>query len=191
MKIVATFTGIRPLIMHNGRLADPIDPYSVALKKLSSQKKKTEVTHQQMASAEWDGGIYWSEDLGVYVPTDNIEAMFVAGAKKLRLGKDALAAMICDAEYGVTVKYEGPKSLDKMKEDPRFCMRKGVRVQQNRIMRTRPMIPTGWQITVPVEFDDTVLNRSQVEDILEQCGLYIGLGDWRPKFGRFTVEVLK
>ena len=69
-------------------------------------------------------------------------------------------------------------------------LRQGKTVQLSRIIRIRPMIPTGWSITCTVEFDESIVNRQAVIDAATEAGSIIGLGDWRPKFGRFTVEVL-
>jgi hypothetical protein len=39
-----------------------------------------------------------------------------------------------------------------------------------------------------VTYNDSLLNESDVLDLLRLGGEQIGLGDWRPKFGRFVVE---
>jgi hypothetical protein len=56
-------------------------------------------------------------------------------------------------------------------------------------MRTRARFPT-WRATVRAEFLPTVMNRRDVVEILEIAGFREGLGDWRPKFGRFAVKLL-
>jgi hypothetical protein len=40
MKLRMTCTGTRPLLMHNVRLASPLDPYAKRLKALNSKKVK-------------------------------------------------------------------------------------------------------------------------------------------------------
>ncbi len=88
----------------------------------------------------------------------------------------------------MAVKYDGPKDKDKLFEDKRFTLRKGVAIQKSRLIRVRPMIPTGWELSFTLEFDDTILNRKSLVKAMVDAGALIGLGDWRPKFGRFTVE---
>ena len=90
----------------------------------------------------------------------------------------------------VKVSYEGPKNKDKMFEDPSFVLRKGVKVQTSRIIRIRPMIPTGWSITFTLEYDESILNEKSILKAMNDAGALIGLGDWRPKFGRFVSEVI-
>ena len=63
-------------------------------------------------------------------------------------------------------------------------------MQLSRIIRIRPLIPTGWTMTFTVEFDESIVNKQAVATALTEASSLVGLGDWRPKFGRFTVEVL-
>ena len=53
-------------------------------------------------------------------------------------------------------------------------------------MRTRARFPV-WQITAEVEFLPSLLNRNDVLEIFDIAGFREGLGDWRPKFGKFSV----
>jgi hypothetical protein len=39
-----------------------------------------------------------------------------------------------------------------------------------------------------VIFNDELVNQSEVLELLRIAGEQVGLGDWRPKFGRFDVE---
>jgi hypothetical protein len=53
-------------------------------------------------------------------------------------------------------------------------------------MRTRPRFDN-WSCKVRIEFAPSLLNESEVRDIAETVGMTVGLGDWRPRFGRFIV----
>jgi hypothetical protein len=85
--------------------------------------------------------------------------------------------------------HAGPKDKDKLYADPRFTLRKGVAVQKSRIIRIRPMIPTGWTMQFTIEFDENIVNPKNLTKAMQDAGSLVGLGDWRPKFGRFLVEV--
>jgi hypothetical protein len=50
------------------------------------------------------------------------------------------------------------------------------------------MIPSGWWLTCTIEFDESIVNEAQVLSSTKEAGALCGIGDWRPKFGRFTVE---
>jgi hypothetical protein len=186
----ATWTGIRPLVMHNGLMADPTNDYTRRIKAITNKgsKKLTDTDHEERDRLEWEAGLYWSEEDGLIIPSDNIERCIQLGAQKSRIGKDVQAAVFC-VEPQVPVDYDGPRNKEKLYADPRFSLRKGVKVQKARIIRVRPLIPTGWKITFNVEFDDTIVNARALAKAMTDAGALVGLGDWRPKFGRFLVEV--
>ena len=55
-------TGIRPLILHNGLLADPTNPIVLQQKAITAKKaKKTDADNLELARLEWFGGLYLSE----------------------------------------------------------------------------------------------------------------------------------
>jgi len=188
------FTGIRPLVMHNGLLADPTNQHTLAIKKICAKgsKKMTEADYRDRDKAEWLGGLYWSEDLdGIAIPSDNIERCLQEGAKKSRLGKDfAAAVLVEETEVSVDHRMKG-ETREAMLSNPAYTLRKGVKVQLSRIIRIRPMIPTGWSVKFTVEYDDSIVNESSIVQAARDAGSLIGLGDWRPKFGRFSVEVIR
>lgn len=186
------WTGIRPMLMHNGLMADPTNDLTRKIKAITSKgsKKLTDTDHENRNKLEWQAGLYWSAELNaIAIPSDNIEATILGGARKNKLGKDFQAALFCnEAEVEVKHKKSG-KSMDQLYDDKSYQLRKGVKVQQARIIRIRPMVPTGWKMTFNIEFDDEIVNRSQVIKAMEEAGALVGLGDWRPKFGRFEVKV--
>lgn len=186
------FTGVRPLLMHNGRLADPTDEIVKAMKLITDKgsKKMTESDHENRNALEYKGSLYWDEKLGPYIPNDNIERCIQLGAQKSRQGKDVAAVVFCTQEK-MKLEYDGPRSIERLYADPRFILRKGVSVKKNRVIRVRPMFPTGWTLTCELEFDETMVNGKDIIKHAINAGSFIGIGDWRPKFGRFICEVLE
>ncbi len=178
--------GIRPILMHNGILADPS---SKPAKELQVELKKKPKDYEKIADLEWEGSLYWSKDLGYYMPSDNIEAAMIKSASRMKKKALFAAGLLVNAEVGVPIESDLPKDKAKAMSDPRFRLTKGVVVQRNRVMRTRPLIPTGWKMEITFQYDKSAnLSEDLVRECLEGAGLYIGLGDWRPKFGRFYVE---
>jgi hypothetical protein len=184
------WTGIRPLVMHNGLMADPTNPLCRRIKEIVSKgtKKLTDADFEERDRLEWEAGLYWDTD-GPAIPSDNIERCIQLGAQKSRIGKDVQACVFC-TEPIIPLQYDGPKTRDQMYSDPQFVLRKGVAVQKSRIIRIRPMIPTGWSLTFELEFDSTIVNPKSLMRAMVDAGALIGLGDWRPKFGRFLVTQL-
>lgn len=196
--IKVKWTGIRPLILHNGQTADPLNKFSVQFRKLNVEKKAIKKGdeeavarwHEKYADAEWRASIYYDETDGLIIPSDVIEATIEAGARKSKRGKDAKAAVYCAEENAshAVLDYDGPKSIEKLIKEPRYRLSKPVRVGNARVCRTRAMLPTGWSMTFKVEYDDGVMGRDALLDAMMQAGALVGMCDWRPKFGRFTVE---
>jgi hypothetical protein len=189
--IKVKWTGIRPLVMHNGLMADPTNPLVRRIKEITSKgsKKLTDADYEERDRLEWDAGLYWDTKDGLIMPSDNIERCIQLGAQKSRIGKDVQAAVFCASSH-VCIEHAGPKDKDKLYADPRYTLRKGVAVQKSRIIRIRPMIPTGWSMTFDIEFDEGIVNPKNLIKAMTDAGSLVGLGDWRPKFGRFLVEEL-
>ena len=57
-----------------------------------------------------------------------------------------------------------------------------------RVMKVRPMVPTGWQLKFSVEYDENLVNEKDLHRAMVDAGTLVGLGNWRPKFGRFLVK---
>ena len=188
-EIAIHITGIRPLIMHNSSMVDPENPFVRRIKEISSKgtRKITDADIAEREHLEWEGGLYWDDELGPVIPADNIERCVQEGAQKSRLGKLAKSSILC-TDAIVRIEYKGPRTKEEMYRDRRFIFRKAVGIQKNRIIRVRPMIPTGWEIHPKLEFDESILNESAIKRALADAGALVGLCDWRPKFGRFTVN---
>ena len=54
--------------------------------------------------------------------------------------------------------------------------------------KTRPMIPTGWSVSFRFELQpNELLNEATLRKMITQGGI-LGLGTFRPIFGRYTAE---
>lgn len=180
-----TITGITPLIVHNGQLADPLNEHTQALARLTSKRKKTLDDHREIGRVEWMGGLYLDEDGAPCLPGEVIEAALVSGAKKFKLGKDAKSGLMVTGN--VPLNYKGPKDVDGMWKSGKFLKRAGVRVGQARVIRSRPIF-SDWSATFEVQWDPEIIKDERtVTEIVEAAG-QCGLCEWRPKFGRFEVS---
>lgn len=183
MKLV----GSRPLVMHNGRLADPLDEFTKAVQQISRKRYKTDADHEQMAKLEFLGSLWLGgEPLRPVLPDSAILATLIDGAKKTRSGPAAKAGLDC-LDHAV-LEYDGPTDPHTLWEDKRFRLRSGVKVQRSRVIRTRPIFRT-WRTLVRLEYEDSLLNTEQVVEFTRRAGFEVGIGDWRPRYGRFLVDV--
>lgn len=177
-------TGIAPLLMHNGRLADPLDPHSQALAAATSRRGKVEADHLEIARLEFLGSLYLDGGEPC-IPAEMIEAALIRGAAKAKKASVAKAAILVRSNARLI--YDGPR-------DPRglwdagtaFRHRTGVRVGMMRVMRTRPRFD-GWSAEVGIDFLPALIDARDVQTFLTVAGEQIGIGDWRPRCGRFSV----
>jgi len=192
MKTIKTkWTGIRPLLMNNGQMCDPTNPASRRVKELTRKgsKKLTDSDYDEIYQRQWAGKLYWSEELGAVVPAANLERCIQLGAQKSRLGKDVQAAVFCVGEE-IKLDYAGPRTAEQLYASGKFQLKVPVVINKARVISIRPMFPTKWSLTFELEFDETILNEKNLIKAMQDAGALVGLGDWRPKFGRFSVEII-
>lgn len=182
-----TIEGTAPLLMHNARLSDPLDPATKALKRVSSKRTKTDDDHVAVAEAEYRGGLYLDPDVGPYIPGENIAACLFEGAKLNKLGVKVKRGMLISTDINPLV-YTGPRNADGLWADENFRHRASVKVGTARVIRTRPVFTT-WRAQCDGVLDESQLDLEQLGQIAENAGAFIGLGDWRPRFGRFVSKV--
>lgn len=182
--ITLRITGVAPLVMHSGQLANPLSEQAKELKKISKKRAKTEADYEFMSQLEWTGGLWLSSGVPC-IPGEAIEAAFVQAARKSKRGLIARAGMLSPENW--PLEYEGSKNPAELWLDANFRLIAGVRVGQARIMRTRPIFRK-WSANVSFEYLDDQMDESDIVDILRVAGRIIGVGDWRPRYGRFEVE---
>jgi len=62
-----------------------------------------------------------------------------------------------------------------------------VVVQRNRIMRTRPIF-NNWELEFKAEYLPESISESEIANAIENAGKYKGIGDYRPRYGKFSVK---
>lgn len=187
-KIKCEFHGVSPLIMHSCQCVNPLHPLSIAQKKINAKKKnKTDEDLAMLSDLEWEGGLYWSDEVGVYVPAENIEATIREGAKARRKGKDIVKGFMVE-DMMIPLDIGENLTKEEMKADFRFRDVRAMRVKTSRVMRTRPRFNM-WRISFTASYDENVLNFDEIVDAIEYAGQYVGLCDSRPKYGKFSARV--
>lgn len=176
-------TGVSPLIMHNGQTADPLNHHSQSIAEITSKRKKTEADHREVARREFFAGLYIHRGEPC-IPAEMVEAMLTDGAKKERRGPAAKAGIIVEAN--APLQYKGPRKPADLWDDERFRLRVPARIGTNKVIRTRPRFD-GWSVELEIRFLPSLLNEREIKSFLVTAGEQIGIGDWRPRFGRFTV----
>ena len=175
--------GGSPLVMHNERLADPLDPIVREIAATSKKRNKTEADHLEIARLEFAGGLYTNGN-GPCLPAWNILRCLQDGARRVKRGPDVLRGVYPLSDHA-DVQYEGPRDTVELWKDGGFSLRKTVGIQRARTMRTRPIF-TDWQTELPVEVDATVWDLDTLAEVWRLSGIYAGIGEMRPVYGRFS-----
>lgn len=135
---------------------------------------------QRTSEGEANKSLYFDETIGCYAPSSWIEASLREAAKGFKQGRlnfknTILASVFVDQEKIPLNK----RTYDEI--DVR-----GVVIQRNRIAKSRPKFNT-WELEFDLSFDQDRISKETLQQILKEAGASKGIGDYRPKFGRFEV----
>jgi hypothetical protein len=172
--------------MHNSRLANPLDPAVKAIRKYTTKRKKTDEDHEAIARLEFTGGLYLDPDTGPYIPGENIMRCLVDGAKLTRQGVHVTRGVFIKTDVN-PLSYSGPRD-DQGLWEANFKHMASVKIGTSRTMRCRPWF-RDWRAQAEGVLDLAVLELDDLQTIADNAGSLIGLGDWRPRFGRFTAQI--
>jgi hypothetical protein len=189
MEFTIQIKGTAPLLMHNSRLANPLDPAAKALKRVTSKRTKTDDDHEELARLEHAGSLYIDPDAGPYIPADNIWRCLYDAAKKSKRGPKVKEGVFIATDIN-PLAYRGPRDVDGLWKDETFRHIASAKVTTQRVMRTRPIF-RDWATDAQGEIDPNILDLAELVQIAETAGHLIGLGDWRPRYGRFEATVRK
>ena len=191
-----TAAGGSALVMHNERLADPLDSFTKAISAVSKKRNKTTADHEDIAHLEFLGGMYTAPPVEFPIngskpqpclPAWNVLRCLQDGGRRHKRGMDVPRGIYPLTEYAELI-YDGPRDPEAMWKAGGFSLRKSVGVQRSRTMRTRPMF-TDWQAVLKIEVDATVFDLHTLRQIWKDAGIYAGLGEMRPIYGRFIATV--
>lgn len=182
-----TWRGITPIILHSDQCVNPLHPISRALKPLTSKRNKTEEDLIAISNLEWESGCYWKDDIGVYIPAENIEATMRKAATEFRKGKDVVKYIMCSDLY-IPLNYGEKLTKEQLIADPQYRDVRPMTVQRAKVLRTRPRFDM-WSITFNLCYDETKMDLDTIVSIMEVAGSYTGLCDSRPKYGKFAATI--
>lgn len=179
--------GVSSLFMHSPRLNNPLDPEVKKHKLLTAKRAKTDDDHREIARSEFELGMYFDKAIGPYMPGQNILMCTVAGGKQSKLGSTILRSTQVLADK-IPLQYEGPRTVQGL-WDKNFYDIRQVAVQASRTMRCRACFEK-WSLNVEFTYDESMIDRHKLLAAIIAGGKYAAIGDYRPMFGRFSVEVL-
>jgi len=188
MQVHIELIGRSGLVMHNGRLADPLDPLAIELKQMTDKKKRTMEEDQAIADFEWRASLYYDKEMGPYIPSENVIRSFRDAATAWKLGERVYDFVVV-LEDKLPLQHDGPSSLGALAKREDNRLRKTVKIGRNRTARTRPIFRS-WSLSFDIELEDSGLNFSDLGRITERAGRLEGLGDARKLgYGRYTASL--
>ncbi len=193
MKLRLIGKGTRALLMHNVRLASPLDPFAKEMARLNKAKpssKRTDEDRLELARIEFEGGLYIDPDLGPYIPGSWIFKSLLEAARSGRRGKKIEGGLTV-VEMVHPIIYRGPRDVDGMwgkDGESEFVDFRTVRVGQVKVDRCRPIFRQ-WSFEADLMLDPTVIDAHEVGDIADIAGRLIGMGDYRQQYGRYDATI--
>ena len=184
----ATFrlTGDTPLLMHNVRLANPLDEWTKQISALTSRKKNItpEEFAEEKALLQFMGGLYWDDKFGLHIPGYNVFRCFVEGGRMSKKGTAMEQGIVDQTLYCAlepyTAKYDNAGDL----YAAGHYFTTMVKIGQSTVPSTRPQF-LDWSLSIKFTFDPSILDVSTLQTSGEAAGRFKGLGDGRLKgFGR-------
>lgn len=178
-KIHVELKSLRPYLQHRRPSSE---------EEVKETKKITDVLRKNQfdpdaAKKEANFGVYKDEN-GYYIPMEHIQESMIKAATNFKLGgaggkktyKDAVRSNVFPELDKI------PMQTKEFEIDARY-----VKIQRNGIRRYRPMFME-WTASFNLLVLDDTLPTEILKEIIELAGTVVGIGDYRPKYGLFTVE---
>lgn len=176
--------GIAPLMQHRFPMPD-FDDMGKGGKKQTGEKDYTQ---------EWRNYLYVNSSGQIFQPSIHFEAAMTKAATNFKITgrrgktyKDLFSGNIFVSPDEILHGVEAPDSLDTDGDKRLYLDIRPAVVQRSRIVRIRPTFKTSWELEFSIQVIDDQIPDNVLLDVLALAGRTLGIGDHRPKFGRFQV----
>lgn len=191
--LTAKFTGINPLLQNNPQTVDRFNPYTRKMKAINDKKtRRTDDDFLELKNLEVRSKIYWDDEIGIYVPSTWVSAAIAGSSfKRVKISKADVRSGVFTTEDKLKLEYKGMgkiKTPDDIVGNSDFRLDMALKQGQVRVMKSVPIFHD-WTFECGLEYDDSVIDAGSMDNILNFVAKYGGFGDFRPTFGRATVEI--
>lgn len=152
-------------------------------------------------SLEWQESMYVTPDGYLCQPASHIEGALVKAAASFgikgggrKTWKEPFRAYcyvlpdnVVHLRDGQPVQAPGPDLLHSPTPHLSIDVRR-VTINRAAVARSRLMIAEGWALAFTIEVHDEQVQPDIVQRVLEEAGRAVGIGDFRPRYGRFSIE---
>lgn len=175
--------GVSPLMQHRYPVPD-LEDLNKGGKRVSGSVDYTQ---------EWKDYMYTAGG-EVVQPSVHIESSMVKGAvnfkitgKRGKTYKDLFKAAVFVEPENISHHVPVPETLDADADKELYLDLRPVVINRARVVRIRPTFKAGWELEFVISVLDDQIPLEIVQDVLTLAGRTVGIGDFRPKFGRFRV----
>ena len=173
-------------MLHNGS-------QSVGMEKASMKKRGGNALEGD--PEEWKKTIYYDKLIGVYLPAINVEAALIEGAKQFKITGKATATkffksgvFILDDMLPFYINGKIIKDLDDVSIDKRTVKNPATKMRNTRYRAIFRQWSSKFRIMISA---DDYISGDLLKQVFDYTGLYVGVGDYRPRFGRFKLKSIK
>lgn len=133
--------------------------------------------------------VYRDEKGNLAIPGEYLR-MSIIGAAKFRQDPRSPRKSAADLFKAAVISLTDRASLGQKDWD--YEDRRRVLIQRNAITRARPALKEGWKVTIQLQINlPEYIAPSDLNEVITTAGKLIGIGDFRPSFGRFQVTNFK
>lgn len=168
-----TLSGTAPILFHRWSCED-VEAKAAAAKNSAAKK-----------SDNIEAYIYRADNGNIGIPTEYLRQSVIHAAKfrqdprsprksAMDLFKASVIGLSDIADTGI--------------KDPDYLDRRRVVIQRSAVTRTRPALNTGWTATFMLMVQTPeYISPQLLQAVLTDAGRLVGIGDFRPSYGRFAV----
>lgn len=174
-RVNATIEGLAP-ILFNAPSLDMLDPPK-------GQRQKTDVDRDRDAMKR----LYKNSD-GVYLPAWNMKKCIlngfmtldlrVPGSKTKRLWRFVQPVLFIEPDQ---IPFTDKADMDFLHKCP------GKNADGSATIVRRPALNAGWRLPFTMAILDDLVREDDLRMAVQTAGERVGLGGWRPEYGRFTI----
>jgi hypothetical protein len=177
--VTIEMTGSCPIIFHRWSCEDVAS--KAAAKKGSKEKKSDNI----------EGYVYRDEDGHVCIPGEYLRMSLCMAAKFKQDPRSPRKSAFDLFKAGIVPLTELAK-INGGTKDWDFLDQRRVVIQRNSITRMRPAFLKGWSAEVDLLVNTPeYIDYTLFSEVLSMSGRLIGLGDFRPTYGRFDITKCK
>lgn len=123
----------------------------------------------------------------MYIPAENVEATIINGAKANKKGKD-VQKYVDVVDLYIPLDYGENLSKEQLIQNYEYRDTRIMTVMRSKILRTRPRFDQ-WKIEFELRYNEEKIDIETIINAIEYAGMYVGLCDSRPKYGKFVATV--